>query len=226
VLNGNLFYPHLAPRFWARPPEPESEAKRRTFFEVARRGGTLFEIGVNGGHSLLLAKSANPALRCIGLDIAAQVDPAWARVDLYVPVAMDWLARRFPGDLRFIVGDSRLACPRFAVETPEPIDILHLDGAKENYLRDVVNLLPLLHRLSLVVVDDTDMAVVRLAVVRLIRAGLLALHPDFPPESGQRYRHVVLRPLPDPRPARGARRLGRKALWALGLDRRLPFGWR
>jgi hypothetical protein len=227
VLNGNLFYGHLAPGFWQAPPEPESAAKRRALAAVARRGRTLLEIGVNGGHSLLLAKSANPGLVCIGLDIAAQVDPTWARVDLYVPVAMDWLARRFPGDMRFFVGDSRLEAPRFAVENPEVrIDILHVDGAKETYFRDVVNLLPLLHAGSLDVIDDTDLAQVRLAVTRLVRAGLAELHPDFPVERNQRYQHVVLRPLPEPRRTRGLQRFGRRALWALGLDRRLPYGWR
>jgi hypothetical protein len=227
VLNGNLFYPHLAPQFWKRPPEPEAEAKRRALVEIARRGRTLLEIGVNGGHSLLLAKSANPALSVIGLDVAAQLDPAWARVDLYVPVTMDWLARRFPGDIRFRIGDSRVEAPRFAVENPETrLDILHVDGAKETYFRDVVNLLPLLHEESLVVIDDTDLREVRLAVRRLVEAGLAELHPDFPPERLQRYQHVVLRPLPDPAPARGARQLARKLRWHLGLERRLPYGWR
>lgn len=226
VLNGNLFYAHLLPRFWEAPPEPEMEAKRQTLTDVARRGRTLLEIGVNGGHSLLLAKAANPDLACIGLDIAARVDPTWARVDLYVPVAMDWLARRYPGDMRFLVGDSRVECPRLAVAEPDlRIDILHVDGAKETYLRDVVNLMPLLHPASLVVIDDTDMAVVRLQVSQLVRAGLMELHPDFPPERHQKYQHVVLRPLPDPARARGLRRLGKRALWRLGLDRRLPYGW-
>lgn len=227
VLNGNLFYPHLAPRFWERPLEPEAEAKRRALVEIARRGRTLLEIGVNGGHSLLLAKAANPDLACIGLDVAARLDPAWARVDLYVPVAMAWLAQRFPGDIRFVVGDSRVEAPRFALEHPETrLDILHVDGAKETYFRDVVNLLPLLHADSLVVIDDTDLREVRLAVRRLVEAGLAELHPDFPPEGQQRYRHVVLRPRPEPALVRGARQLARKLRWRLGLDRRLPYGWR
>lgn len=227
VLNGNLFYRHLLPRFWESGPEAEMDAKRRTLFEVACHGRTLLEIGVNGGHSLLLAKLANPDLTCIGVDIAAQVDPSWARVDLYVPVAMDWLARRFPGDMRFVVGDSRLEAPRIAVEEPDlRLDILHVDGAKETYLRDVVNLLPLLHPDSLIVVDDTNMAIVQLAVERLVRARLVELHPGFPVERRQKYQHVVLRPRPDPARRRGARRLARKILWQLGIDRRLPYGWR
>jgi len=45
-------------------------------------------------------------------------------------------------------------------------------------------------------------------------------------QRDQRYQHVVLRPLPEPRRTRGLQRFGRRALWALGLDRRLPYGWR
>ena len=147
ILNGNLLYDHLQPDFWRGPLDPRAEAKRARMVKAACSGETLFEIGINGGHSLLLAKSANPALRCIGLDICRQVCSQWARVDLYVPVAMDWLQTRFPGDFRFIMGDSRLECPRFAVENPEErIGILHVDGAKETCFRDIVNLMPPLTR--------------------------------------------------------------------------------
>lgn len=195
-LNGNLFYAHLQNGFVDAPLLQEAEGKRRRFVEIARRGSTFAEIGVNGGHSLLLAKSANPALKCIGIDICQQIDPSWARVDVYVPVAMKWLRKRFPGDFRFLVGDSRLEAPRLAVEHPETrLDVLHVDGAKDTYLRDVLNLLPLMHRDTLVVVDDSNLGEVRTAIRQMVATKLFELHADFPPETSEKYQHMVLRPV-------------------------------
>lgn len=203
-LNGNLFYAHKQRDFDSAPLHPEMEEKRRRLMEIARRGKSLLEIGVNGGHSLLPAKHANPDLQCTGIDICRQIDPSWGRVDIYTPAAMAWLKERFPGDFTFLVGDSRLKAPEFAVthEGP-PIDILHVDGAKETYLRDIVNLLPVLHDKSLIVVDDTQLRVVRRTVRRLVAAGLARRHPDYPDDGTEKYQHIVLHPV-DERPGAGA----------------------
>lgn len=195
-LNGNLFYAHLQNAFQNAPLLKEAEGKRRRFVEIARRGTTFAEIGVNGGHSLLLAKSANPALKCIGIDICRQVDPNWARVDVYVPVAMQWLLNRFPGDFQFLIGDSRLEAPRLAVDFPETkLDVLHVDGAKDTYLRDVLNLLPLMHRDTLVVIDDSNLSEVKTAIRQMIATKLFEMHSDFPPDTSEKYQHMVLRPV-------------------------------
>lgn len=194
-LNGNLFYAHLQSGFQSAPLLSTANAKRRRFFEIARHGTTLAEIGVNGGHSLLLAKSANPKLKCIGIDICRQIDPSWARVDVYVPVAMQWLRNRFPGDFQFLIGDSRLEAPRLAVEQPDiRLDILHVDGAKDTYLRDVVNLLPLMHRETLIVMDDSNLKPVQRAIKQLVATKLVEMHPDFPPETDEKYQHAIMRP--------------------------------
>lgn len=193
-LNGNLLYRHLHPGFPDCELDPEIDDKRRNFFRLAKLGKTLVEIGVNGGHSLLLAKLANPELKCFGIDIAAQVDPTWARVDVYVPAAMQWLKDRFPGDFEFAIGDSRIEAPRLAVDRPGfRVDILHVDGDKETYLRDIINLLPLLHENSVIVVDDSNLGTVRSCIARLLRSGIAELHPDYQMPRRQTYRHKVLR---------------------------------
>jgi acetylornithine deacetylase/succinyl-diaminopimelate desuccinylase-like protein len=51
ILNGNLCYGHLQPKFWKGPLSPHAEAKRARMVEAARRGETLFEIGTTGGTS-------------------------------------------------------------------------------------------------------------------------------------------------------------------------------
>ena len=195
-LNGNLFYDHLTPNFVDAELDPKCEDKRRRLFEIARRGDLMVEIGVNGGHSLFLAKSANPDLRIIGIDIARQVRRRWARVDVYVPEAMRWFTEKYPGDCRFIIGDSRLEAPRLAVEYPETrIDILHVDGAKSTYFTDVVNLLPLMHPGTIIILDDSNITMVRRCARQLIRAGLVEHHPEFPPETELAHQHLILKPV-------------------------------
>lgn len=195
-LNGNLFYSHLQAGFADAPLHPDMEEKRRRFCDIAQRGTRLLEIGVNGGHSLLLAKSANPDLKCGGIDICQQLDPAWARVDVYVPAAMAWLQARFRGDFTFIRGNSLVEAPRFRLENPEEkIDILHVDGDKATYLQDIVNLLPALHGESLIVVDDTNLRLVRRTVRSLIKGGLVRVHPEFEGTGSQRYQNMVLQPI-------------------------------
>jgi hypothetical protein len=227
ILNGNLFYASLRPNFLELQLDPDTEAKRRRLAAIARRGSTLLEIGVNGGHSLLLAKHANPDLRCIGIDICARLDPAWARVDLYVPVAMQWLTERFPGSFRFFRGNSLLECPRLAVEEPElQVDILHVDGDKDTYFRDIVNLLPLLRPHSIIVVDDTNLPRVQLCVRRLLRSEFFEMHSDFPEERDQKYQHVILRPVLELRPKKSPIPKFLRRLDPLRRVRHhLPFGW-
>ena len=194
ILCGNLFYLHRQADFETAPLEPDFDHKRRRFFEIARQGGTMIEIGVNGGHSLLLAKSANPALRLIGIDICRSRGEGSPRGDIYVPVAMRWLETRFPGDFRFRVGDSRVEAPRFAIENPdERIDILHVDGAKATYLCDIVNLLPVLHEGTILVIDDSELPEVRKYIRALTRAGIAEPHPKFRGGRLQRYRHAIMR---------------------------------
>ena len=100
-LNGNLFYAHKDAEFQNKPPAPRLEDKRRNLFKLAKRSTHMFEVGVNGGHSLFLALCANPGLNVTGVDICKQVEPSWARVDVYVPAAFDWLTRKFPVNSTF-----------------------------------------------------------------------------------------------------------------------------
>ncbi|MCB8836480.1 class I SAM-dependent methyltransferase [Aurantimonas sp. VKM B-3413] len=196
VLSGNLFYEHLQKDFSAAPLTPRFEGKRRRLMEIAQHGSVFFEVGVNGGHSMLLVKSANPKLRCVGVDICKQLHPAWGRVDLYVPAAMRWLRQRFPNQMRFIVGDSQIELPRYALSDERlPIDILHLDGAKHTYFQDFVNIRPSLKRGAIVVLDDSHTPVVQKCIRDLLAIGAAEVHPDFPTNPGSGDLHMVMRVL-------------------------------
>jgi predicted O-methyltransferase YrrM len=161
-MNGNLFYRHKQVDFHTHPFVPDFEPKRRNFVTMARRSTTLFEVGVNGGHSMLLALMANPALKCVGVDVCAQLDPSWARVDIYVPAAFAWLAANFPGRVETITGNSLVVAPQYALDHPDAdIDFLHLDGAKDTHLREVLALRGAMRPGAFVVHDDFNARPVR-----------------------------------------------------------------
>ncbi|WP_170443448.1 class I SAM-dependent methyltransferase [Ruegeria arenilitoris] len=170
VINGNLFYKHLERDFHNLPLNTEFESKRRNFFELARRSTCLFEIGVNAGHSMLLALMANPELKCVGLDVCERLNQRWARVDIYVPAAFNWLRYKFGDRVELIKGNSLIETPRFQLENPDAtVDFLHLDGSKDTHLREAIAIGGLMPTDGFVVHDDFQMRNVRVADRQLRR---------------------------------------------------------
>jgi len=161
-LNGNLFYDHKDPDFLQAAMVAKFEGKRKNFFNLAKQISTLLEVGVNGGHSLFLALSSNPNIQVIGIDVAEQLEPSWAPVDKYVPAAYDWLKNEFPGQCTLIKGNSLVELPKFALDNPAlDIDAVHLDGAKDTHLRELLAILPLMKKGGFAVFDDANTAPVR-----------------------------------------------------------------
>ena len=155
------------------PPEGGFDPKRRNFFELARRSSHLFEIGVNGGHSMLLALMANPALKCTGVDVCKQLRPRWARVDIYVPAAFAWLKYKFRDRVEFITGNSLVEAPAYQLAHPDAqIDFLHLDGSKNTHLRECLAVHPVLSPGAYVVHDDYNLRSVRMSDRQLRKIGM------------------------------------------------------
>ena len=175
VLQGNVFYHSFQENFWTAEPDPEMEVKRRNLFIVAQNSSHAFEIGVNGGHSLLLMLMANPELKVVGVDICERVQKQWAPVEIYVEVAGKWLEINFPGRVKFIKGHSLIETPRYAIENPKrPIDAVHLEGAKVTHVRERCGIRPVLTPDAFVIHDDTGITSVKKAIrhetqLRMIR---------------------------------------------------------
>lgn len=156
-LNGNLFYEHKDTGFCDAALLPAFERKRKNLFNLSKQVSTLLEVGVNGGHSLFLALSANPDLRVIGIDVAERLDPQWAPVEIYVPAAFAWLENEFPDRCQFIKGNSLVELPKFVLDNPDrQIDAVHLDGAKNTHLRELLAILPLMQEGGFVIFDDAN----------------------------------------------------------------------
>jgi len=192
-LNGNLFYDHLQPNFAQAELLSDCNKKRRRLFELAKGASHLFEVGVNGGHSMFLALSANPNLKCDGVDICQQVQPKWGRVDIYVPAAIKWLQLEFETEINLHIGRSSLVVPKFAYENGDAeIDLLHLDGDKRSYLRDFINIEPRLQAGATIIIDDTNMGGCRRVAEKICLLGLGKPHPDFPDFDDEKYQNIVL----------------------------------
>ncbi len=197
LVGGSPFYRHMQNQsIIDGKVTTRNDIKRRRLFNVAQRGTTLFEIGVNGGHGILLQKSANPSLKAIGLDICQTVGAGNPRADIYCPVAMRWLEERFPGDMQFLIGSSHDLLPDFVARNPDlRIDILRLDGARKFFYSDFKMLRPLLHEGSYVIFDEPGWPQCRETVQRLMDERALTPDPQFSPEGKLFDYDPVMRPV-------------------------------
>ncbi len=170
-LRGNLFYKHNQPDFVTSPPHERHRVKRERLREAVRGRKRMLEIGVNGGHSAYLALTANPTLELHGVDIC-DAD--------YVKLAVKWLQEEFPDRVFFYPGNSLKVVPRLAKSNLR-CDVFHVDGAKFNYYRDILNCQPLIAGTeAIVAVDDSNRHDVRETWNRCLRQGVVSAAPAFP----------------------------------------------
>jgi len=199
-LNGNLFYAPMDTIFYKNILLPDCEEKRINLFNLAhnydsnsKQPTTFFEVGVNGGHSMFLVLSSNPNIKCVGIDICEQVSKHYGHTEIYVEKAIQKLQELFPNRVTFIKGDSIKTLPNYSKNpTSEKIDILHLDGAKNNYYQDFLNLEPLLHQDSLIIFDDSNTKHVINAVTQLTKLGKIVLCPEYQVNKNV-YKHEIYR---------------------------------
>jgi hypothetical protein len=132
-LEGNIFYADLDVRFAGRDPAKDLAPARRNVWRATRFKERMLEVGVNAGHSALLALSSNPRLEYYGVDIVSHS---------YTVACVDFLKGEFPGRVHLFPGDSREVLPWLANQGDElTFDIFHVDGGhtSEVCLSDMTN---------------------------------------------------------------------------------------
>lgn len=199
TLIGNLFYDHeqMNPPFYNSPPIKKwgYEEKRIRFSKATKMGTTMFEIGLNGGHSSFLAMTSNENLTVYSNDIAEFYPPCPnIHPEIYVPEAAKTLKTFFNNRFNFIKGSCIIEVPIFVKNNPEMVfDIIHIDGAKETYKQDFLNIRPLLKDNSVIIFDDSQNPAVQKIVDDFIRQGHLQRTPDFPQMNPNiKYRNEIL----------------------------------
>jgi hypothetical protein len=119
-LEGNIFYPDLDASFASSPPTAVLAPARRNVWRAARFKQRLLEVGVNAGHSALLALSSNPRLEYYGVDILTHA---------YTVECVDFLKGEFPGRVHLFPGDSREVLPWLAGRGDDlAFDLFSIDG--------------------------------------------------------------------------------------------------
>jgi hypothetical protein len=119
-LEGNIFFGDLKDRYVDEPPDGELAPARRNVWRAVRFKERLLEVGVNAGHSALLALSSNPRLEYYGVDIMSHA---------YTEPCVDFLKGEFPGRVHLFTGDSREVLPWLVSRRAElAFDIFHVDG--------------------------------------------------------------------------------------------------
>lgn len=123
--------------------DPSMHPKQAALFAACKDARSVLEIGVHGGHSLLLALLANDTSAITCLDIGAY--------DHTLP-CVRYLQNQFPGRVVYVQGDSSSVLPNVHAT----FDVVHVDGDRsyEGVRRDVVECLRLSHQNATFVIDD------------------------------------------------------------------------
>jgi hypothetical protein len=148
---GNIFYPDKEALEVTRPPVEELAPARRNAWRAARFKRHFLEIGVNAGHSALLALSCNRGLIYYGVDLNEHA---------YTEPCVNYLKAEFPGRVRFFAGNSLEVLPALVARRAEfDFDLFHVDGGHTSEVceSDVTNCLRLAEggRGRHLMIDDT-----------------------------------------------------------------------
>jgi hypothetical protein len=138
-IEGGLFYWNGTENFLEAPPAQSLAPSRRNLWRAARFKKYMLEIGMNAGHSALLALSLNPQLIYHGVDIS------WHK---YTKPCAEFLRREFAGRFHFFAGDSREVLPYLAEQDElQRFDLYHVDGghSREICFADVSNCIRIAH---------------------------------------------------------------------------------
>jgi SAM-dependent methyltransferase len=195
ILIGNLFYDHAQPNFYNSPLLDDCHEKRIRFSKACSMRNTMFEIGLNGGHSAFLALMSNKNLKIYSNDIS-QFYPPFPKIhpEIYVQIAADTLKTFFDNRFTFIKGDCLTEIPKFIKNNPSiKFDIIHIDGEKSTYKQDFLNLIPSLNENAIVIFDHSQQVNVQKVIDELINCNYLYRLYDFPKmNTNIKYRNEIL----------------------------------
>lgn len=191
VINGNVLYANTVEAFEQAEFSEIMAAKRRALVAMAERARVFVEVGVAGGHAVLLALHANPDLHVVGIDMARRLRPFWPPVEVFVPAAAAWLEARFGPRFRLIRAEAVEGLRDLAqTRSHGPVDMLHLDGGKVTRLQELEAIWPALAERAWLMQGDYAHGRVRDATEEMIARGLArdVQDPAFPVARDKRFR--------------------------------------
>jgi predicted O-methyltransferase YrrM len=110
----------------------------------------ILEVGFNAGHSAEVFLTANPTASLTSFELGR-----WQ----YTNIGKTYIDAQHPGRHTLILGDSTKTLPEFIAMSPNPFDLLFIDGGHFDDVpeQDLQNCLKLTHPSSIVILDDTNM---------------------------------------------------------------------
>lgn len=182
-LEGNLFYYHHEPNPCRETVYHEFYPKRRNYLAACRAASCMLEIGVNGGHSALLALAAGVEYH--GVDICQH---------RYTRPVASFLKSQFGNRFHFYAGDSAKVVPQMARDLPYlRFDLIHVDGlhSLEHCQLDTVNSLRMALRDAWLLMDDTDLSTINTYFDELLEQHVL--QAEEPAGWEAFFRHRIAR---------------------------------
>lgn len=160
--------------------DPSMLPKQALLFDRARGARSALEVGVHGGHSLLLLLLAEPGCRVTCVDVCG-----WS----HTARCVRYLRDQFPGRVVLLEGDSRDVLPVVHAE----FDLVHVDGdhSLEGAKADMLQAARLAHPGTTFVFDDYCDGIAR-AVDELAHTFEVVEVPSCP------WRNCVARLRPSP----------------------------
>ena len=146
---------------------PRAVAHMRAVARAAAETSQLVrvcEVGFNAGHSALNWLAADPRTAVDAFDLGAHPSAA---------AAFAYLSKKYPGRLRLTLGDSRATLP--LVDHAKACDVVFIDGGHDGDVpaADLGNLAALAARGAPLLVDNANMAPVRVAISNATARGMI-----------------------------------------------------
>jgi hypothetical protein len=145
---GNYLYGHNDPAFPQAIIDLKMKGKRENLIHAAQHKKHMLEIGVNAGHSALIALYHSDIMY-YGVDVGLHG---------YTPAAIDFLKQKFGSRVNYRAKGSLQALPYIAVQEPQlKFDLIHIDGNHELPFveTDFYNALRVAHEQGWILFDDT-----------------------------------------------------------------------
>ena len=166
-FEGSIFYEDQSINF-SPIPNRTFIAKRKNWAFFCLCGTSLLEIGFNAGHSALLALTANPMLRYIGIDLGGHP---------YTTACFEYLHSIFNDRVQLLIGDSRTVLKTFPQKSRQ-FDLASVDGGHdfEFVTSDLSEICRIGVQGTPIIIDDIGHPPIRAAILSAIAKRYLKLN--------------------------------------------------
>ena len=151
-------------------------------FSISPCFGLYISVNFSKFPDSFLSLMSNDKLKIYGNDIAEFYQPCNnCHPEIYVLKAAKILKELFNERFIFIKGNCLIEIPMFVNDNTDiQIDIVHIDGDKNTYKQDFLNIMPILSDEAIIIFDDSNINIVQDTVNDLIKNEYLYRMPEFP----------------------------------------------